>query len=181
MDIAELLDNSYCSFIKFVENSDEDFWSYAPEHKWTTGQHTLHLLQSTKPLNFALSLPKFIISWKYGTTNRELRSFEDVVKRYKERLAESKGKVYKGSQNMEVPPIHEKDYLLDRLQVEHRKLEYKTRHISNKNLDKLVLPHPLMGKMPLREIIMWSGYHVDHHLEILKSYAEQHSTLIEQS
>jgi hypothetical protein len=27
-----------------------------------------------------------------------------------------------------------------------------------------------MGKMPLREIIMWSAYHAEHHLQTLKTY-----------
>ena len=175
-DIAQLLDDAYGQYIEFVEESSEDFWLFAPKGKWTTGQHTKHLLQSTKPLNFALSLPSFVLSWKYGKSNREVRPYEQVVQRYKERLDQNKGKVYKGSQNMDVPRSADKDYLLNRLQVEHRKLEYKTRHISNKNLDKLILPHPLMGKMPLREIIMWSACHVDHHLSILESYSKISST-----
>ncbi|MEM1003298.1 MAG: DinB family protein [Bacteroidota bacterium] len=172
-DIAQLLDTAYCNYIAFIEETEGDFWLFAPEGKWTVGQHTKHLLQSTKPLNLALSLPKFIIVWKYGKTNRALRPYEQVIKRYEERLEESRGKVYKASQNMGVPHVNEKTYLLNRLQVEHRKLEYKTRNLSDQLLDELVLPHPLMGKMPMREIIMWSAHHVDHHLQTLKDYQQQ--------
>ncbi|MEM1001425.1 MAG: DinB family protein [Bacteroidota bacterium] len=177
-DIAQLLDNSYCNFISFIKERDDEFWQFAPEGKWTVGQHTKHILQSTKPLNLALSLPRFIISWKYGRNNREVRPLDQVIKRYEERLKESKGKVYKASQNMGTPDISDKNYLLNRLQVEHRKLEYKTRHLNDKVLNQLVLPHPLMGKMPLREIIMWSAHHVDHHLHTLKSYQLKFSELV---
>lgn len=169
-EIVQLLDSSYTSFIEFVLNSGQEFWLSAPPNKWTTGQHTLHLLQSTKPLNLALSLPKVLIRWKYGTSNRSPRSYQQVVMRYKERLAENQGKVYKASENMGFPDHSEKSYLLDRLQVESKKLQYKTQHLSDKALDKYILPHPLMGKMPFREIIMWSAYHAEHHLQTLKTY-----------
>jgi len=70
---------------------------------------------------------------------------------------------------MKVPTIADKHFILDRLQVEQKKLQYTTKKISDKNLDTLVLPHPLMGKMPVREIIMWTAYHVEHHTETLKT------------
>lgn len=168
--ISTLINSSYSNYIAFIKETDDDFWLYAPEGKWTVGQHTLHLLDSTKPLNFALSLPNFIIKWKFGTSNRAVRSYEDVIKRYEERLAQNRGNVYKGSQNMGIPEVDKKAYLLNRLQTEHRKLSYKTSHYSDKSLDHLILPHPLMGRMPLREIIMWSAHHVDHHLSSVKDY-----------
>jgi hypothetical protein len=70
---------------------------------------------------------------------------------------------------MKVPTLNEKEYILSRLQTEQKKLQYKTKKISNKNLDTLILPHPLMGKMPIREIIMWTAHHVEHHTETVKS------------
>jgi hypothetical protein len=170
--IAVLIDNSYSEFISFVSSSDKDMWLFAPNHKWTTGQHTLHLLESTKPLNFALSLPGFLLKWKYGTSNRTSRSYEEVVERYQERLADNQGAVFKASQNMEVPVFNEKSYLLNRLQVEYKKLQYKTLHIPEVSLDTYVLPHPLMGKMPVRELIMWSAYHANHHLKTVEAYME---------
>ena len=54
------------------------------------------------------------------------------------------------------------------MQTDEKKLQYKTRHISDKNLDTVVLAHPLMGKMPVREIIMWTAHHVEHHTNTLK-------------
>ena len=76
---------------------------------------------------------------------------------------------FRGSQNMKVPTLHDKQYILNRLQVENKKLQYKTlNHWSDKQLDTYILPHPLMGKMPVREIIIWAAYHVEHHTEILQ-------------
>ena len=55
---------------------------------------------------------------------------------------------------MKIPSVNDKHYILNRLQTENKKLQYKTNKLSDKQLDKLILPHPLMGKMPIREMIM---------------------------
>jgi len=167
-DIADLIEAKHTELITWLENQPEDSWTKGPENKWTTGQQTLHLLQSIVPLNNALSMPKFLLRFKFGKANRPVRTYDAIVKRYQERLQDAKGKTYKGSQNMKVPTLADKQYLLNRLQTEEKKLQYKTRKISDKNLDALVLPHPLMGKMPVREIIMWTAHHVEHHTKILK-------------
>jgi hypothetical protein len=112
-------------------------------------------------------MPKFILRYKFGKANRPVRDYNAIIQRYQERLDEVKGKTFKGSQNMKVPALKEKQYILNRLQTESKKLQYKTKKISDKNLDTLILPHPLMGKMPIREIIMWTAHHVAHHAEVL--------------
>ncbi|WP_178987938.1 DinB family protein [Winogradskyella schleiferi] len=168
-DIADLIDTKHSELISWLENQPDDSWTQGPEGKWTTGQQVLHLLQSIVPLNNALSMPKFLLRLKFGKANRPVRNYDDIVKRYRERLIDAKGKTYKGSQNMKIPTLADKQYLLNRLQTEEKKLQYKTRRISDKNLDTVVLPHPLMGKMPVRELIMWTAYHVEHHTEILKT------------
>ena len=59
-------------------------------------------------------------------------------------------------------------HYLTKMQIQHKKLQYKTRKINDVNLDTLVIPHPLMGKMTVRELIMWAAYHTEHHTTILK-------------
>ncbi|MFP4846290.1 DinB family protein [Winogradskyella sp. PE311] len=165
--IANLIDEKHTNLITWLVEQPAESWELGPENKWTTGQQALHLLQSIKPLNNALSLPKFILRYKFGKANRPVRSYNAIIERYQERLKDVKGKTFKGSQNMKVPTLKEKEYILNRLQTESKKLQFKTKKISDKNLDTLILPHPLMGKMPIREIIMWTAHHVEHHTETL--------------
>ena len=61
--IAELLDEKHQTLSNWLNKQDAERWETGPEGKWTTGQHVLHLLQSIKPLNTALSLPKFILKF----------------------------------------------------------------------------------------------------------------------
>ncbi len=168
--IVNLLEEKHQILLLWLKNHDDKLWQSGPTGKWTTGQHALHLLQSIIPVNNALSLPKFILRFKFGKANREVRDYDSVVKRYLEKLKDAKGMVSPYSKGMKVPPLSDKEYIMNRLQVENKKLQYKTRKLSDKQLDELVLPHPLMGKMPVREIIMWTAYHTEHHTKQLMEH-----------
>ncbi len=167
-EIILKLEEKHQTLLNWLAQQEEDKWEVGPENKWTTGQQALHLLQSIKTLNNALSLPKFILKFKFGKSNREVRDYDTVANRYNERLKDVQGRTFGPSQNMKVPKIKEKSYLIDRLQTENKKLQYKTDKWTDKQLDNYILPHPLMGKMPVREIIMWTAYHVEHHTNTLK-------------
>jgi len=165
--IAELLETKHQTLFNWLESQDVEKWQSGPEGKWTTGQQALHLLQSIKPLNTALSMPKFILKYKFGKANRGLREYDAIIKRYQERLEDAKGITFGPSQNMKIPNDSDKEYLLNRLKVENKKLQHKIKKWKDNDLDNLILPHPLMGKMPVREIVMWTAYHIEHHTKQL--------------
>ena len=165
--IADLLEEKYHTLLLFLEAQDDDKWTIGPKNKWTTGQHALHLLKNIKPLNDVLSMPRFLFKYTLGTTNREIRDYETIVNSYLQRLEDLKNSPSITSKKIKIPKIQDKRYILTRLQVESKKLQYKIRRISDRNLDTLVLPHPVMGKMPIREILMLTAYHVDHHTKQL--------------
>ncbi|NNK87684.1 MAG: DinB family protein [Flavobacteriaceae bacterium] len=169
-EIAELLEAKCQELLDLLNSQPDTSWTDGPAGKWTTGQHVLHLIQSLKPLNRALSMPKFILRYKFGKTNRELRDYETVVRRYHERLDLNRGITFGPSRDMKIPPLADKNYLIDQLQIENKKVQFMTRRWKEKDLDTLILPHPLMGKMPVREMLMWSAYHVEHHCGTLQKY-----------
>ena len=166
--IISKLEDVHRELLSWLKHQEDQKWEKGPQGKWTTGQHALHLLQSIKILNKALSYPKFILNFKFGKSNREVRDYDTIIARYHERLKESQGTTFGPSKNMNIPKLKDKKYYIDRLQIQNRKLQYKTKKWTNSQLDSYVLPHPLMGKMPVREIIMWTAYHVEHHTNTLQ-------------
>lgn len=167
-EIADLLEEKYHTLLDWLEVQDDEKWIQNPKGEWTTGQQALHLLQSIIPLNNALSMPKFLLRYRFGKTNQEVNDYGVIVERYLTRLKEAEGKTFKGSRKLKIPKIEDKTYILTRLQVESKKLQYKARKITDENLDTLLLPHPLMGKMPIRQILMCNAYFVDHRTNTLK-------------
>lgn len=125
-------------------------------------------MDSIKKVNNALSYPKFLLRYKFGKANREVRSYNEVVKRYQDKLLKNKEKAKMFNINVKTPSEKNLFQLISTLKIQNKKLQYKTQRFKNKDLDTLILPHPLMGKMPIREIIMWTAYHTEHHTNILK-------------
>ena len=168
-EIIELLERKYRDLYTFLEQQATDKWEQVPDGKWTTGQHILHLIQSAYYLNKGLSYPKFVLRYKFGKSNRTPRGYDAIIKRYNERLEGVKGITFGPSKNMRVPTLEERSELIDQLKTHENKLKKIVLKWKDTHLDNLLLPHPLMGRMPVREIIMWSAYHVEHHLTTLKN------------
>ncbi len=144
------------------------FWEVQPKGKWTAGQHVIHLVQSETPLIKALKLPNFILKWKFGSSNRPSRSYEEVVHRYEEKLAAAgPGVVGPFSRKMPDSVSSESHIWISKLSELNSKINNVTKKLSDKELDTILLPHPLMGKMTLREILMWNAHHIQHHIDVL--------------
>ncbi len=167
-EIVNLLEEKHQEIFHWLEQQPEENWEKGPKDKWTTGQHILHLVNSLQLLNNALSYPKFILKYKFGTSNRPSRTYEIVSKKYQQKLIDNQDRARVFNQKLKLPSIKERERLLTRFQIQQKKLQYKTKKISDKNLDTLLIPHPLMGKMTIREIIMWTAHHTAHHTETLK-------------
>ncbi|MEE9407781.1 MAG: DinB family protein [Polaribacter sp.] len=166
-DITDLLEEKHNVLFKWIEKQPKEIWEKGPEGKWTTGQQIQHLVNSIQLLNNALSYPKFLLKYKFGTCNRETRNYKSVAENYQKKLIENQDRARVFNQKLKKPTLKERESLLTKLQIQSKKLQYKTKKISDKNLDSLVIPHPLMGKMTIREIIMWTGHHTEHHTETL--------------
>ena len=108
------------------------------------------------------------MKYKFGNANREIRSYDEVAKRYQEKLSKNQERAKKFNIAVETPSKAKFNQLLATLQIQNKKLQHKTKRWKDKDLNNLILPHPLMGKMPIREIIMWTRYHTEHHTTILK-------------
>ena len=53
------------------------------------------------------------------------------------------------------------------------KLVTKLDELTENELDKYIFPHPLLGKLTLREMLYFTIYHVRHHEELTKRNLNQ--------
>jgi hypothetical protein len=169
-EIADLLEIKHQELFIWLQKQPQENWELGPEKKWSTGQHIQHLTDSLQLLNNALSYPEIFLKYKFGTCNRALRDYNTVVEKYQQKLLENQEKARSFNQKLKKPTLKRRVQLLTRLQIQQKKLQYKAKHISEKKLDTLVIPHPLMGKMTIREIIMWTAHHTEHHTQTLQKF-----------
>ena len=166
--ISAMLKANEKDIYAFFTSRNDAIWEKKPEGKWQAGQHIIHLIQSTKPLVKALTLyPKFVLKWKFGVNNRANKSYEEVVQKYHEKLALVPGLVSPFSASMPYTKFADRERYFKELSDLNQALNRGTEKIKPQHLDTILLPHPLMGKMTLREILMWNAYHTKHHLDIL--------------
>jgi hypothetical protein len=167
--IAELLTTNENELFSLYNNQPASFWEKQPQGKWTAGQHLIHLIQSTRPLLLGLSIPTFVLKWVYGTSNRPSRTLEEVISRYKEKLAMiPDGVVSPFSRRMPNLPINQMPKLQAKFARLNNTLNKKISKYTDKDLDTVIIGHPLMGKMTLREMLMWNAYHTKHHELVLR-------------
>ncbi len=165
-EIIDALNQRYELLIKWLEDHDDSLFEQGPPKKWTTGEHIKHLVLSTEPLNQGLRMPKLLLKITFGKNNRTERSFEEVVTKYQQKLSEGGS-----ASGRYVPkPISktQKPRLIENLKSENKKLAVIISKWKAEDLSVCLLPHPLLGKMTVREMLFFTIHHVEHHFNALK-------------
>jgi hypothetical protein len=166
-EIIAGLNEKVSAFNQYISSLGKEQYEFAPNDKWSAGQNLDHLVRSIKPLQWAYSLPKFILKMMFGKANRASRTYDELVTKYKTKLQQG-GR----ASGRFIPPVVsfvQKNELIGRYNHEKEKLVKKIRKQNERDLDKYILPHPLLGKLTLREMLFFTIHHNEHHLNLLKS------------
>tara|TARA_R110000796_G_scaffold231631_2_gene349608 strand:+ start:40644 stop:41171 length:528 start_codon:yes stop_codon:yes gene_type:complete len=166
--IKNRLTSVYSNFVNSCNSLAKDEFEYAPEGKWSAGQQMEHLIKSTSPLNQAMALPKFLIKLKFGKANRPSKNFDQLVERYKEKLA--LGGVAGAAFSPQKVDFHKKEKLINQLQSNIESINQKLDKWTEAQLNEFILPHPLLGKLTVREMMYFTIHHADHHRNLIKIY-----------
>lgn len=138
---------------------------YDVEGKWNYEEQVVHLTKSIKPLASGLKLPVMLFRWKFGKPNRPVRTFDEVVDKYLTKLPNLVGANPDYAPKKEVPVTRE--VALAAYKKESEKLYKSIATWDEWQLDNFLISHPLLGKMLVREMLYFTIYHTQHHLEIL--------------
>jgi hypothetical protein len=168
--IENLLRENHNSFQGYILNLPEADFLKSKDNKWTAGQQLEHIYLSVKPVRLIFGLPRFILKLLWGTANRNSRSYDDLVKKYLQKL-ENGGRATGRFVPKAVSTERGKQLGLA-LQLEVQKLCKLADKCSEEELEEYVIPHPLLGKLTLREMLYFTIYHVQHHEEIAKKNLE---------
>jgi hypothetical protein len=167
--LKSMLLNNYAAFAEYVDNQSKVEFENMPNGKWSIGQNLDHLYRAIRPVNLALRLPKFLPKLLFGKPNRSSRTYEELVARYQSKLKE--GAVASG---VFIPPIisvEKKARLMGKLNKERDNMIRLLDNWTEAELDSVLLPHPILGKLTVREMLFFTIYHAEHHLELLKKRA----------
>lgn len=131
--------------------------------RWSAAENLQHLILSVVPLAKGLEMPKLTLRMMFGKSASDSRSFSNIIVVYKELL--EKGAVATNRYVPdEIPQTEEaKADLLHNWQRAGKRLLAAAEAWSEQDMDVYQLPHPLIGKMTVREMLFFTIYHNAFH------------------
>jgi len=140
---------------------------FLPTEKWSISQNVDHLTRAVQTTKLAYSLPKIFVRTLFGKANRPSKTYEELVAKYKLKL-EQGGKA--SGRYLPKTKVSKKLTLIQKWQrANETYLEAVELKWNDAQLDHYIAPHPLLGKLTLRELCYFTIYHTEHHLNIIKA------------
>jgi hypothetical protein len=157
--LSQRLKSQHQQFTDYINGLSEQEFTSAPIGKWTPGQQLDHLVRSVAPLNKVMQARVIVES--LGRAEQPSRNYDDLVAFYQSALA--KGGKASGKFLPEEVPADQREKLIDTLLQAITTLTELLNNYSEEDLEKLVIPHPLLGNLTMREMMYFTIYHVQHH------------------
>lgn len=173
MKKTELVNNFYNNhkeLIFYINALSHQKFMYTKSGKWTAGQQLEHIYLCLIPIRQALASKDFIHQ-KFGTIDRPVIERDVLINNYKTSLLNG-GKAPERYVPGEVS-IKQKKHQIEQLFDLLTQIKVELVDYSEVELDTLVLPHPLLGKLTIREMMYLMTYHAKHHLEQTKLNLEE--------
>lgn len=167
-EIIQRLRSCSNEFTTFCAKIPGEVFFHQPPVKWSIAQNVKHLVISGTTTKLAFILPKFIVRLYAGKPNRRSRSYDELVNKYKLKLQQG-GKASGIYIPKTIDPQTGNENMLnDFLRTMNRLISSIHKNYRDDQLDQFLAPHPLLGKITLRELCYFTIYHTQHHLNIIK-------------
>lgn len=169
-ELIQQLRDHHQAYFDMMAALPEDVFFSSYQDKWSPALQLDHIRISVRPVVLAFSLPGFLLRLLFGKPNRPSRSYEGLVEKYLSKLDQG-GKAPAAF----VPKVQgERAAMIARTQATVNKLMKAVGACKEADLERYLLPHPLLGKLTLREMIYFTIYHVQHHHAAVEKYYIKH-------
>lgn len=133
---------------------------------WSPADNVRHLTKSIRPVAKALRLPKLMPLLLFGPARKPSRPFAEIRTTYQQALARGgqAGRFAPSPLSTLLNPEAKRAEIMAHRDQAHAELLGALEGWSERALDRARLPHPLLGKLTVREILFFTLYHNLHHL-----------------
>lgn len=170
-EILTMAEKTFSACTNYCKRINETDFFDKPTNKWSVAENVQHLIISTNTATLAYWLPKFLVRWVGGKPNRNSRTYDELVAKYKKKLAEGGA----ASGRFVPKPIainYGKEKLMQYwIKATSKHIAAIQKNRSENDLDNYLVKHPLLGRITLRELCYFTIYHTEHHLNIISSRA----------
>ena len=129
---------------------------------WSPSDNIDHLIKSHKPITKALKLPKFTLLAMFGKPQKPSMTYGELCQIYRDELAkgaQASGRYLPDQDSPTGEVERKKKELLDQFSIASNELVSIVEKWEEDELDGYLLPHPLIGKLTIREMLFFTIYH----------------------
>jgi DinB superfamily len=162
------------SQLRELHDVSSEFWnSFATEaffapvgHGWSPAGNIRHLNKAMQPLARALNLPRILLRVLFGKAGRPSRTYAGVRDTYRAILQKGGGAGSFAPEAADLLGKNEADRarLMAIRETTTNSLLTAIDRWPDETLDRYRLPHPLLGKLTVREMLLFTVYHNYHHV-----------------
>lgn len=147
----------------FLSLKTEDFFK-SFEGSWPAEKNLRHLIKSTLPIYIGIKSPKFLLQLLFGKGKQKSRSYTQVREDYLSRLSSGSGAgIFEPLFNSAGKPEEQKRLVDDWTELGRNYMSAFSA-LTEEQLDGLNMPHPILGNITVREMILFSLMHIVHHV-----------------
>lgn len=168
-ELIKIFKENHQKLIQYVDNLDSEEFIYIYNNKWSAAQQLKHILLTLMPFPKILS-SKAYMTEKFGTIDRPTWDYQKVFDNYL--------KTDRKSPEQFVPDtvilFDQKQEIISNIQHHVEIILILLNNYSEEELDSLSIPHPLLGKLTIREMFYLMSYHPLHHLKQVELSSENY-------
>lgn len=132
---------------------------------WSPAEHLDHLNIAVSAVARGLSAPWWLLLLRFGPATRSSMTYDELRAKYNGLLqggAGASGRFVPGQSD--APAGDCRPELLERWHRVNRRLRENLASWKEWQLDRIRLPHPILGKLTTREMMFFTIYHGHHHI-----------------
>lgn len=148
--------------------STDEFFAPIGE-QWSPSQHVRHLTRSMTPLLPVLRVPRVALRMAFGSAVGSSRTMSEIEAAYTQALARggTAGRFTPPPERL-APDLVRRNAIMDAHSETLRGLTQAVERWSEAQLDAHRLPHPLLGKLTIREMLLFTLLHNQHHVDVVE-------------
>lgn len=151
--------------IKFWSDISPDRFCLPLGSAWSPADNVRHLAKATAPVGLALRFPRVALRVMFGVATEPSRTFERLRETYLGVL--SRGATAGRFAPRPAAPRGDlaawQQSLIGRCEGHVHTVERGLGWWNEADLDRYRLPHPLLGRLTVREMVLFTLYHYEHH------------------
>jgi hypothetical protein len=154
------LKSTHEALIEFVDRLPDESLCYSKAGKWNAGQQLQHVYLCLQVISQALASKKYIQD-TFGRIDRPALNYEEVIARYKAGLAAGG----RAPERFIPGPFEpeQKAQIIASLRQVLDTIKTQLESYSEKDCETLVLPHPFVGKLSIKELFFLMTEHASLH------------------